>query len=96
MKKIDFLSVSYCMNWFSILGVEKHINHHRFGLLFSMFDCRIWVLLLLSWILLSIINTKYKNKDQNIFITLIISWINHFEVLISKSGKQLSHFLPLI
>lgn len=86
MKKIDFLSVSYCMNWFSILGVEKHLNRHKFEL-FSIFDYRIWVSLLFSWILLSIINIKHKNKDENIFINLLVSWINHLEVLISKSGK---------
>ena len=46
----------------------------------------IWLFLLISLMLLSVLNTKFR-KNQNTFLTLIISLINHTEELISKSGK---------
>ena len=83
-KLIDYLSVNYCINWFSILGVEKPLNFKKTKIL-SIFDLTSWLLLLFSLIVLSILNTKYK-RNQNVILTVIHSWFNHLE-LISKSGK---------
>ena len=84
-KLIDYLSVNYCINWFSILGVEKPLNFKKTKIL-SIFDLTSWLLLLFSLIVLSILNTKYK-RNQNVILTVIHSWFNHLEELISKSGK---------
>ena len=94
MKTIDYLSVSECVNWLTLLGVEKSLNHQKFEI-FSIFDIKIWLLLLISLIFLSIINMKFSNK-QNSFLTIIISLINHLETLITKSGKKLSNLFYLI
>ena len=83
-KLIDYLSVNYCINWFSILGVEKPLNFHKTKIL-SIFDLTSWLLLFFSLIILSILNTKYK-RNQNVILTIFHSWFNHLE-LISKSGK---------
>ena len=87
MRTIDYLSVCECVNWLTLLGVEKSLNHQKFEI-FSIFDIKIWLLLLISLIFLSIINIKFSNK-QNSFLTIIISLINHLETLITKSGKKL-------
>ena len=94
MEKIDYLSVSECANWLTLLGVEKSLNRQKFEI-FSIFDIKIWLLLLTSLIFLSIINMKFSNK-QNSFLAIIISSINHIETLITKSGKKLSNLFYLI
>ena len=85
MKTIDYLSVSECINWLTLLGVEKSLNHQKFEI-FSIFDINIWLLLLISLIFLSIVNMKF--SKQNAFLAIITSSINHLETLITKSGKN--------
>ena len=85
LKLIDYLSVNYCINWFSILGVKKPLDFHKTKI-FSIFDLKSWLLLFFSLIILSILNTKYK-RNQNVILTVIHSCFNHLEELISKSGK---------
>ena len=82
---IDYLPVNYCINWFSILGVKKPLDFQKTKIL-SIFDPTTWLLLLFSLTVLSILNTKYK-RNQNVILTVIHSWFNHLEELISKSGK---------
>ena len=94
METIDYLSASECINWLTLLGVEKSLNRQKFEI-FSIFDIKIWLLLLTSLIFLSIFNIKFSNK-QNYFLAIIISSINHIETLITKSGKKLSNLFYLI
>ena len=94
MEAIDYLSVSECVNWLTLLGVEKSLNHQKFEIL-SIFDIKIWLLLLISLIFLSIINMKFSNK-QNSFLAIIISSINHIETLITRSGKKFENLFYLI
>ena len=94
LKSIDYLSVNYCINWFSILGVEKPLSFQKTKIL-SIFDLTSWLLLFFSLIVLSILNTKYK-RNQNVVLTVIHSLLNHLEELISKSGKLIMIFLCLL
>ena len=83
---VDYLSVSECINWLTLLGVEKPFNYKSFEI-FSAFDINIWIYLLISLILLSIINFKFGKKHQNKYLSAITSLFNHLEALITKSGK---------
>ena len=85
LKRIDYSFISDCTNRVAFLGVEKTFNQYKFKL-FSVFDTKVWLLLLISLIFMSILNTKFNNHRTK-FSTVIISFINHLEVLISKSGK---------
>ena len=87
LEQIDYSSVTDSSNWISLLGVEKTLSHQKFKI-FTIFDMDIWLFLLISLMLLSVLDTKFR-QDQNTFLTLIISLINHTEELISKSGKTL-------
>ena len=82
LEQIDYTSVTDSSNWVSLLGVEKTSKVK----IFAIFDMDIWLILLISLMLLSVLNTKFR-QNQNTFLTLIISLINHTEELISKSGK---------
>ena len=71
LEQIDYTSVTDSSNWVSLLGVEKTLSHQKFKI-FTIFDMDIWLFLLISLMLLSVLNTKFR-KNQNTFLTLIIS-----------------------
>ena len=77
-------------NSISLLGIERSLSDHKFKI-FTIFDMNVWIFLLISLMLLSVLNIKFR-KNQNTFLTLIISLINHMEGLLSKSGKTFSLF----
>ena len=74
----------------AFLGVEKTLNQYKFKL-FSAFDTKVWLLLLISLITMSILNTKFNINHRTKFLTVIISFVNHLEVLIAKSGKIINY-----
>ena len=93
LKFIDYSSIIDCPNWISLLGMVKTTKYSNLKIL-SVFDMNIWLLLIMSLILLSIINTKM-NRNSNLITTIVISLINHLECLISKSGMFFINKVPL-
>lgn len=94
LELVDYASITGVTNHICLLGVEKSLKYLKTKL-FSIFDINIWLLLIFSLILLSIFNTKFK-KNHNIVLSIINSFINHLEQLISKSGKMILLILVII
>ena len=89
LQVLHYSPVTDCPNRISLLGMTKTENHSNFKIL-SVFDINVWLVLMTSLVMLSIINTKF-NKNSNSFIIILTSLINHLECLFSKSGKLLRH-----